>query len=367
MYILVKFNYKNMKSAIVSTIRVADYVIHSFVNYHLTIGFDYIILFFDDPSETYIEKVASIDKVIIVKNDHELEKKWKQMKSYGYYGKYIDSHVMARQNLNTEVAVGIARDLKVDWLMHLDCDELFYCPDQTLQEHLFKLEKSGVLQYNYSNYEAVPERLDIRDCFQEVTLFKKHVNTLNRRQFKFLNSLCNENPEKEFKFIGYGNGKSIGKVNTHLISEGVHRFVTIPHYSFLYVRYYFKYKFLFKRIPRLAKPVPIILHYPSCGFKAFWRKYKVRGAFPDKWFDTWTIKNYRSFHIDSRDLVSHNDEAEALEFYQAKMLFDDREIVELLSKKIFCRITSPSKLCKSLSKKRFFENTQIKLRFEHHI
>jgi hypothetical protein len=334
-------------------------MVDAFIGYHLSIGFDLIILICDDPTESYIDRISHLEKVIVLKGDPSHRAKWKNLKSYGYLQNFLNE-VMARQTLNTDMAIKMAMERGIDWLVHLDIDELFYCPTQSIHAHFEKLTRCGVFEYNYVNYEAVVDRLHYKNVFTEITLFKKNELHLTKGQLmaraETLRSFSKKPP---VHFIAYGNGKSSGKVSDRLISSGPHYFKNTPP-SFL-----LKHRRLFSLYKVLSQPIewfrriglhynaPIILHYPCCGFDAFLRKYKTLGKFPDRWLGQHEIKNFLPFHLESREMVASGDIDQVEQFYREKVMVGDADLKALLlDRGIFCSITGPASICGSLNVKK---------------
>jgi len=72
---------------------------------------------------------------------------------------FIDTEVQARQQLNAEHASRMALNDKVDWLVHIDIDELFYvAPPNTVKAHFSWLSSSSVGNMNYMNFEVSSSR-----------------------------------------------------------------------------------------------------------------------------------------------------------------------------------------------------------------
>ena len=325
------------RAAIVTTLRDAHAVIDSFIRYHLLIGFDHIFLFFDDPQDPSIAKARRYPNVTAVSHDLALRRRWKRTRLYRedrQVREFIDTEVMARQMLNVEVAVGLAVEKRVDWLLHIDVDELFYCPaDDNVTEHFGSLSGEGIQQISYMNYEAIPERAEIEDYFKEVTLFKKNPQALsggwfNQAQTELIRSM-GILPDRFFLF--YGNGKSAARVTESLLPASVHGFRSQG-----------------EREPR-PLPDPIILHYPCCGFEHFWRKYKALGRFADKWFDETDIaESGNLFHVEARDVVLRNDKAVAKDFYRRRVVLSDaRWAGSLVDNDLCCSIYEPSRLLRN--------------------
>src|SRR4030095_16612518 len=148
-------------AAIVTTLRNADSVIDSFINYHKLIGFDHIFLFFDDPEDPSMQKAAKYPDVTTIRNDDSLRRVWEQSRLYAEdmsLRRFISTEVMARQELNVEIAIRLSLERNIDWLLHIDIDELFYSKGQTVKEHFKSLSARRVQHISYVNYEAIPQR-----------------------------------------------------------------------------------------------------------------------------------------------------------------------------------------------------------------
>ena len=305
--------------ALVSTLAANGEIVDSFVRYHLEIGFDRIILFLDKPEISIPSAVLSSEKVVIFRNDNILKSRWKQTNSYDTYSPYVDKEVMARQILNTDVAIDYCLMNGVDWLMHLDIDELFYSPNESVKEHFTKMLSSGVGNVMYVNYEGVPEKIFINDYFKEVTLFKRNPLCLTNEQRAYVRG------SKKFLhgnkyFLLYTGHKSAVHLNDKVLVGGVHHFISPEQEALSYM--------------------PIILHYPICGFDFFWTKYKMLGYFPDTWFDKTEIKI--PFHLEARNIIMHNDVTKAKHFYQREVLLKKKEIIKYLNMGLLSRIFEPS-------------------------
>ncbi len=70
----------------------------------------------------------------------------------------------------TAAGIEIAMERKVEWILHVDTDELMYpggAPDYSLQRILASYE-DDVDTVVFPNYESLPERDDVKDPFTEV-------------------------------------------------------------------------------------------------------------------------------------------------------------------------------------------------------
>ena len=306
-------------NAIVSTVKEPGKSLVSFIKYHLHIGFDRIFLFFDDPLDPAIADAISFSKVTVVKTDEDLRKKWAKtriLRENMQYSVFIDTEVMARQLLNVEIAIQMSRDLNVDWLLHIDHDELFFPSSYTVCDHFNTLSKRGISAVRYHNHEAVAEKFDYEDPFQEANLFKRNPALLNKEQTRILNILC---PVRNFLF--YANGKSAGDVRQNIYPLNVHSFNNA--------------------VSHTSISDPSILHYSIIGFENFLNKYRILGEFDNKWFGINDIRKEIPFHIECRDVVNNKDENKTKDFYVSNVMPDQAKLQLLLNEGIYFRTAFP--------------------------
>ena len=60
---------------------------------------------------------------------------WRALPVWPKLAAHTSAEVQARQELNAAHAATRAMVDKVDWLLHIDADELFYCPDGVRVAH----------------------------------------------------------------------------------------------------------------------------------------------------------------------------------------------------------------------------------------
>lgn len=316
------------RTAIVMTVKNPGVSIHSFIKYHTTIGFEHIYIFFDDPADPWLDSIGSNDNITIIKSDETLKEQWKQSSLYPEFSTYADSQIMARQQLNVEIAIRLATERGIHWLLHIDVDELFYPIGTDVQTHFSTMSDRNIFMASYINHEALPESGDINDYFREVTLFKLNLEVLKSRNIDPKSSWLHG---RQY-FNAYGNGKSA--VNLCFMGgalpNGVHEFRPKKHGP----------------ANRMNCTNPAILHYPNCGLDHYINKYKIRGKFPDTWFGRDSIKNFiGSFHLTSRDVIAGDDTENIRTLYNEQIMLSDKNIIStLISRGILERITSPSEL-----------------------
>lgn len=379
---------KSQRVAIVTTLKNVGPMLDSFITYHLSVGFEHIFLFFDDPDDPSIPVAQMFSKVTAIRHDEELREKWRHTNSYRIFGnirEYLDMEVMSRQVLNVEVALQLSREKGIDWLLHIDSDELFYSPGKSAGEHFQAMTDQGLHRVVYPNHEGIPESCDIEDPFKEVTLFKKNTyalagRTMSAQQDELIKSF----PQMEKKyFLFYSNGKSATRVSEDVLPIGVHGFKFIQEHYWL-PRLHRKltsgkrWKSFRSMLPVVAKGVDnfflrltkikhkisdeaSILHFPCCGFESFWNKYVTLGSFSDQWFGTAEIsQRIGSFHLEARDVVMRGNRKAAREFYKNRVVINNEaDINRLVDGEVCCRIFAPSDLIAAEDAKDFVRPTSI--------
>ncbi|KAJ1487588.1 hypothetical protein T484DRAFT_2206602 [Baffinella frigidus] len=160
--------------------------LEAWLGYHFVTGFTHAILFLDDASDEESPGIAKAvaathgAEVTIMQRGAALEKEWHTLATFEKFkGQVADDH-MARQILNAGVAVKLAREMGVKWLLHIDDDELFYTQHLDVQAHFQHLDALPMDQAIYLNMEAVPAKEEVPELhFTAITTFKRnpHVYT----------------------------------------------------------------------------------------------------------------------------------------------------------------------------------------------
>ncbi len=316
------------RPAIVTTLLNPGSVLEFFIEYHLSIGFEHIFLFFDNPNDPAISRARLYPSVSVIPNDALLHVAWRSTYPYVFAFDKLDQHIR-RQICNVDLAIQIAIEMGFNWLLHIDIDELFYSPKQSAQQHFDNLDSQNINNIVYLNYEAIPEKFDIDNYFKEVTLFKK--NPRNQEIQRFNSSqrdLINKFFSSYGYFLSYRCGKSAVRVspyvhpanlNLDIVEKGgVHRFFdeNKPD-DHLFV----------------AGDDHVILHYPSCGFERFWKKYKKFRYKP------------KSFYRDAREIALKNDDISAKKLYENSIMINNKSITDyLIESGVLLRISVPSHL-----------------------
>lgn len=383
-----------MRAALVTTLRSRGASLEDFVAYHLGIGFDRLFLFFDDPEDAAFDRCSGHPRITAVRNDARLYEHWRRTPVFAGMRRFIHKEVMARQVLNAATAISMARQQSIDWIVHLDVDELFFPGERTdarssgvepageslrssqrtdahvrslirVDEHFLSLEDRGLHGVVYANHEAAPEVEDVELPFRDITLFK--VNPLAPLRIDAGEADRAVREERRGLFHFYANGKSSARVAAHLRPRGVHEFSPRVQGGFavslraglagtrLAVGLTRRGPLVVRRAVRtllgIASPATlcsgaVILHFACCGFEQFWEKYRMLGRFEDRWFGRARIVDrIGSFHLEARDVVMGGDREAARRFYRERVVFRGPErVTRLLDRDVLCRITGPSRL-----------------------
>ncbi len=323
------------RAAIVTTLRDAAATLRSFVAYHRAIGFKHFFLFFDDPADPMLDWARTQSDITAIARDDDLQRAWRGLTLWDSVGTHIDREVMARQVLNAEHAMNLARAMGLDWLLHIDADELFFVPRGDAAAYFSWLTTTPADVAAFANFEAVPETEDTGDFFGSVTLFKARLSDAPTPEAQALITRAGQRVDTFFHF--YANGKSAVRLAAPgMLPDGVHNFVRPSHFTGM--RYL----------------GPFILHYACSGFAAFWQKYLTLGRFPDKWWGQVDIAQaVGPFHLEARDAVmdavaSGNIEGARRFFRERMMIADPALITEMMRHNLLQRIDEPAKILAKL-------------------
>jgi len=176
--------------------------VRSWILYHFKVGFERLYLFFDDPADPAIE-VADLftrpdDDSGRGVQSVELHRmtagwwRWAQDKSRFYDNRFdwgrsvVEQHeqihdVTARQQLCIDLAAQDATERGLNWILHVDIDELLYFPQaahRTDAPAWFSGLPLHVEMVRFHNHECAPESLEVEDWFRDVTIFKVNADFL---------------------------------------------------------------------------------------------------------------------------------------------------------------------------------------------
>jgi len=250
------------RMAIVTTILSPDPSFPVWLEYHLR-RVDCILLFLDDPSKTAIFEELVGDRRVVLFNG-----------STAQADMTPESRLIWRQDENNDVAIQFAQANHIDWLLHLDVDELFHDQHNSTWQTL-----PDVGMVRFYNVEAVFLPYEIDNYFDDCRLFKPH--------------------DGDLPYSAYVYGKSAVRVTPNVRSDGPHEFAGYDGKDII-VRN------------------PVILHYPTPTYERWVAKYRHYGNFSDYWFDNPDMPLI-PFMMESRDVIRSafmsGDWEEAREYY----------------------------------------------------
>lgn len=298
-----------IKVCIAATIRRFDTDADLFIAYHLKMGVDKIYLFVSNPHENN-RPLPITEKVDITLTDDQLKEVWKGIPDYNIVAPYIATETMARQYLNLSVALDKARDDQMDWIAHLDGDELLYCETGTIRDFL-EATPDHVGQMVLANHEVMPSEFEMEVPFNEMLPFKKSRIFLSRKADMKAHHYFSM--KKRFFFVAYINGKAICRLgpDTKACTIGPHRFLPPAKHPSTW----------------LAPQEFSVLHYAETSFKRFQSKYQDLGDFPNTWFGNAEVTPFR---IISRNLMKEHGEEALKKFYNEQVVYDDPEEIRQL-------------------------------------
>lgn len=190
---------------LVTTIKATRQETMDFINYHNNIGIDYLYMFFDDPNDEVISHIH-FSNVICIRCD---ENHWRSI------GCTSTHSIETRQTKNANLALQWMKEIGVDWVTHIDSDELIYTK-RSLHKAISSLEES-IDYLILPPKESVPTKLNYKLPYRQINLFKVLPNEDQ------LANVINNNVlfEGEY-FRGHTSGKSFTKVSANISSLGIH-------------------------------------------------------------------------------------------------------------------------------------------------
>nr|ACN35887.1 unknown [Zea mays] len=314
--------------------------------YHKVIGVSHFFLFVEGeaakPAVTSV--LESIRGVKIIYRTKELKEKqeksriWNETWLAGFFYKPCNYELFVKQSLNMEMAIIMARDAGMDWIIHLDTDELIHpagAREYSLRRLLLDVP-DNVDMVIFPNYESSIERDDIKDPFTEVSMFKKNYDHLPKdTYFGLYKEATRGNPNY---FLTYGNGKSAARVQEHLRPNGAHRW-----HNYM------------KSPNEIKLEEAAILHYTYTKFSDLTSRRDRCGCKPTKE----DVKRCFILEFDRLAFIiaSTATEEEMRNWYKEHVVWTDRDTnLKLLRKSVLTRIYAPMAIIRGLKESGVFTN-----------
>ncbi|XP_057438021.1 glycosyltransferase-like At2g41451 [Lotus japonicus] len=318
--------------------------------YHKVMGVSSFFLFVEGKaaSPNVSRVLESIPGVKVIYRTRELEEQqaksriWNETWLASFFYKPCNYELFVKQSLNMEMAIVMARDSGMDWILHLDTDELIH-PAGTQEYSLRQLLSDvpgDVDMVIFPNYESSVERDDIKDPFSEVSMFKKNFDHLPKEvYFGNYREATRGNPNY---FLTYGNGKSAARVQDHLRPNGAHRWHN------------------YMKTPNEIKLEEVaVLHYTYTKFSDLTSRRDRCGCKPTK--DD--VKRCFMLDFDRQAFIiaSTATEEEMRQWYRERIVWGDKALnMKLMRKGILSRIYAPMVIIQSLRESGVFSSVIAK-------
>ncbi|KAL9675572.1 hypothetical protein QQ045_003774 [Rhodiola kirilowii] len=257
---------------------------------------------------------------------------WNETWLSSFFYKPCNYELFVKQSLNMEMAIVMAREASVDWIIHLDTDELIHpagAREYSLRQLLHDVP-GNVDMVIFPNYESSVERDDIKEPFSEVSMFKRNYDHLPKdTYFGMYKEATRGNPNY---FLTYGNGKSAARIQDHLRPNGAHRWHN------------------YMKTPNEIKlDEAAVLHYTYAKFSDLTSRRDRCGCKPTKE----DVKRCFMLEFDRSAFIiaSTATDEEMLNWYREHVVWTDKQLnIKLLRKGILTRIYAPMAIVESLRK-----------------
>ncbi|KAF7824646.1 glycosyltransferase-like KOBITO 1 [Senna tora] len=311
--------------------------------YHKVMGVTNFFLFVEGKAASpEVSKVLeSIPGVKVIYRTRELEEQqaksriWNETWLSGFFYKPCNYELFVKQSLNMEMAIVMARDAGVDWIIHLDTDELIHpagAREYSLRQLLLDIP-GNVDMVIFPNYESGVERDDIKEPFSEVSMFKRNYDHLPKdTYFGLYKDSTRGNPNY---FLTYGNGKSAARIQDHLRPNAM---MGLLNYA-----------------SEIKLEEAAVLHYTYAKFSDLTSRRDRCGCKPTKE----DVKRCFMLEFDRSAFIiaSTATEEEMLKWYNEHVVWGDKDVkMKLLRKGILTRIYTPMAIIQGLRESGVFSS-----------
>ncbi|KAA8518080.1 hypothetical protein F0562_015554 [Nyssa sinensis] len=314
--------------------------------YHKVIGVATFFLFVEGKAASpNVSKVLeSIPGVKVVYRTRELEEQqarsriWNETWLASFFYKPCNYELFVKQSLNMEMAIVMAREAGMDWIIHLDTDELIHpagAHEYSVRQLLSDVP-GNVDMVIFPNYESSVDRDNIKEPFSEVSMFKKNYDHLPKdTYFGNYREATRGNPNY---FLTYGNGKSAARIQDHLRPNGAHRWHN------------------YMKTPNEIKlDEAAVLHYTYPKFSDLTSRRDRCGCKPTKE----DVKRCFMLEFDRAAFIiaSTATEEEMIRWYREHIVWTDKALnMKLLKKGILTRIYAPMVIVQGLRESGIFSS-----------
>jgi len=236
-----------VRIATVSTVRTSPKNLRQFVNYHLNSGIDRVFLFFDYPEDGYPVEFEWDDRLTCVKCDD----------AYWASGSVVDhSTIETRQVHNASNALAWAREEGIDWIVHIDSDELLFAPYGLVR--LLDSVGPDTDAITFPTLEAIPSPMYGTHYFEGATYFKD-----TESRVPFARQTAELILPRAWRY-GYFRGHTVGKTAVRVRSQ----------YSGLEIHLPIDQEG--RQVPAERSAQGFVLHFDCCTLEDWILKWKRR-------------------------------------------------------------------------------------------
>ncbi|KAK8705355.1 hypothetical protein V6N13_048958 [Hibiscus sabdariffa] len=372
------------KICIVSTTSAGLEQILPWVFYHKVIGVSDFFLFVEGKAASPLvsKGVKVINRTKELDEQQAKSRIWNETWLSKFFYKPCNYELFVNQSLNMEVAIVMSRDAGMDWIIHLDTDELIHpagAREYSVRQLLADVPED-VDTVIFPNYESSVERDDIKEpftevwyplfvshhllvCFGQVSMFKKNYDHLPKYvYFGNYKVATHGNPNY---FITYGNGKSAARIQDHLRPNGAHRwhnYMKRPKYgkASLFKCTTFMPKHFFggpkgKKAHEIKLDEAAVLHYTYTKFSDLTSRRDRCGCKPTKE----DVKRCFMLEFDRSAFIiaSTATEEEMRRWYRDHVVWNNKALnLKLLKWGVFTRIYSPMAIIQGLRESGVFSS-----------
>jgi hypothetical protein len=170
-----------------------------------------MFLFFDDPTDESFEHFRSDSRLTCIRCDA----------THWAASELPDqSSIEARQVYNASLALEWARREGIDWIIHIDSDELVFTPGQNLKRHL-KSVGENIDAITFPTLEALPKLKYGQHFFEEIHWFKSAKSPVPRAETIARVMGCRRALQYGY-FRGHTDGKTAVRVRPSIEGMGIH-------------------------------------------------------------------------------------------------------------------------------------------------
>ncbi|XP_061963254.1 glycosyltransferase-like At3g57200 [Populus nigra] len=311
--------------------------------YHKVMGVSTFFLFVEGKAASHdvskvLETVPGMKVIYRLKDLEEQQAKggiWNETWLSSFFYKPCNYELFVKQSLNMEMAIVMAREASMDWIIHLETDELIHPAgaSEYFLRQLLSDVPGNVDMVIFPNYESSVERDDIKEPFSEVSMFKKNHDHLPKdTYFGNYEEAIRGNPNY---FLTYGNGKSAAHNRDYLRPNGTHRWHN------------------YMKTPNEVKlEEAAVLYYTYPKFSDLTSRHDQCGCKPTK-EDVKRCFMFMAAFI----IASTVTEEEMLHWYQERIMWTDEALkLKLLRKGILTRIYTPTVVVHGLGESGVFSS-----------